>query len=183
MQNKVLVEMDGTSPLLMHQFPMKPIEGMAKLTPKEQAEHAAYRDPVTEELYMPGVAVQTALIKAATYSKGKGRASLQKPAAACMIVTPDRIPLNTKEYEVDSRPVVIPATKGRIIRHRPRLDSWKIRFELEWDGTLLSTEQVRQIVDDMGRRVGLLDFRPACNGSFGRSSITRWQENGNGEAD
>lgn len=177
MQKKATIELTGTSPLLMHKFPMEPISGMAKLTPEEQAEHAAYRDPETRELYVPGVAVQRALVNAAVYSKGKGRASLQKPVASCLMVLPECLGLGTEEYTIDSRPVVIPATKGRIVRHRPRLDSWKIRFDLEWDGELLSEIQVRQIVDDMGKRVGLLDFRPERKGPFGRSVVTSWEDN------
>ena len=29
------------------------------------------------------------------------------------------------DAEVDSRPVVIPSTKGRIMRHRPKLETWQ----------------------------------------------------------
>ena len=124
------------------------------------------------------MAVQRALIGSAAYSKGKGRASLQKTAAACVLISPERIPLGTKTYEIDARPVVVPATKGRIIRFRPRLDAWSATFTLEWDDTLLTETQVRRIVDDMGQRVGLLDFRPEKKGPFGRCVVTRWGKNG-----
>lgn len=171
---KVEVEVKGVSPLLMHAFPMVPIEAIEKKSPTEQAEHAAYRDPQTRELYVPGVAVQRALIAAATYSKGKGRASLQKQTAACLMVSPERISLKKTEYAVDSRPVVIAATKGRIVRHRPRIDDWRLTFTLEFDDSLINETQLRRIVDDMGSRVGLLDFRPAKNGPFGRCMVTAW---------
>lgn len=171
---KVQVTLKGISPLLMHRYPLEPVEAIDKLKPVEQAEISAYRDPQTGELYMPAVAVQRALVNGATYSKGKGRASLQKPVSACVFVTPERLPLGTKEFEVDSRPVVMPSTKGRILRHRPRLDEWSCSFDLEFDPTLLTEDQMRRIVDDTCSRGGFLDFRPEKKGSYGRAMVTEW---------
>jgi hypothetical protein len=171
----VEVTLKGTSALLMHRFPLEPIEAIEKKPKEEQAEIAAYRDPETGGLYMPGVNVQRSLIAAAIYSKGKGRASLQKPVAACVMVTPERIDLGVTDYVIDSRPVVIPSTKGRIVRHRPRLDEWSITFCIEWDETLLTEDQLRRVVDDAGSRVGLGDFRPERKGPFGRSVVVGWE--------
>lgn len=169
------VRIKGRSALLMHAYPMEPVEALEKKSKEDQAEHAAYRDPDTNELYVPAVALQRALVNGATYSKGKGRASLQKPVAACVMVSPERLSLKTEKYAIDSRPVVIPATKGRVMRHRPRLDNWEVEFELEWDDTLLTEEQVRRVVDDSGSRVGLLDFRPEKKGPFGRFVVVGWK--------
>lgn len=164
----------GISPLLMNKFPFEEIEGFKNLSKEEQAGHAAYRDP-KGNLYVPGICVQRALIAAATYSKGKGRASLQKQVAACIQITPEYILLGQKEYTIDSRPVVVPATKGRIIRNRPRFDEWEITFDIEYDSVLLKESEVRKIVDDMGSRVGLLDFRPSNKGPFGRCIVVAWK--------
>ena len=169
----VKVSIKGKTALLMHQFPLDPVEALDMKPKEEQAEIAAYRDPDTEELYIPGVNIQRALVAGATYSK-KGRMTLQKIAAATLLVSPERVSLGTKDYIVDSRPVVIKATKGRVIRHRPRLDNWTCTFELEYEDTLMKEEQVRKVVDDTGERVGLLDFRPACKGPFGRFMVTSW---------
>jgi hypothetical protein len=168
------VTITGQSPLLMHAFPMTPIEALEKKPIAEQAELAAYRDPDTGELYVPGLAIQRALVGAAVYSKGKGRGSLQKIVAACVLVSPERVSLGTTTFTVDSRPVVVPATKGRVMRHRPRIDQWALTFTVEWDETLLTPAQMRRVVDDMGARVGLLDFRPEKKGPFGRSVVTHW---------
>jgi len=92
-----------------------------------------------------------------------------------MLVQPEFVGLGTKKYEIDSRAVVVPATKGRIVRHRPRLDSWKVTFKLGWDETLITEMQVKRIVEDMGKRVGLLDFRPSNNGSFGCFELAKWE--------
>lgn len=171
-----VVDIKGLSPLLMHQFPMVPVEALEKKTAEEQAEIAAYRDPVTRNLYVPAVALQRCFINGATYSKGKGRGSLQKNAAACLLIGPEeRLSLGQQTFAVDARPIVVPATKGRVIRYRPRLDSWEVSFTIDYDENLLTEGQVRRIVDDSGSRVGLLDFRPEKKGPFGRFMVTSWQ--------
>jgi len=166
---------EGISPLLMHAYPMVPIEALEKKTLQEQAEYSAYRIPGSRELYIPGTALQRALVGGASYSKGKGRGSLAKPAAACLLVNSEYLGLGMEEYEIDSRPVVIPATKGRVLRHRPRLSKWGVNFTLEYDDTLLTPDQVRKIVDDTGKNVGLLDFRPEKKGPFGRFQVVLWK--------
>lgn len=169
------VTIKGISPILMHAYPLQPIEGFEKKPIEEQAELAAYRIPDKQELYVPGTALQRALVGGAAYSKGKGRASLAKQAAACLLVTEEYLGLGTEKYVVDARPVVIPATKGRVMRYRPKVEKWELAFELQYDDTLMSEQQVRQIVDDTGKNVGLLDFRPEKKGPFGRFVVTSWE--------
>lgn len=176
---QIKVAIKGLSPLLMHRFPLDPPEAIEKKTPAEQAEISAYRVPGGRGLYIPGENIQRGLVAAAVYSKGKGRASLQKSASAALFVSPPYVLLGTDTYTLDSRPVVVPATKGRVVRHRPRLDEWSCPFVLEYDDTLLSEPQVRAIVDNLGSRVGLLDYRPEKKGPFGRFMVTNWTpENG-----
>ena len=171
----VYVTMQGVSALLMHAFPLEPVEALEKKTPEEQAEHGAYRDPESGMLYIPAVALQRGLINGATFSKGKGRATLQKPVAASVLVAPERLDLKVKTYRVDTRPVVMPSTRGRVLRHRPRLDQWEVSCEIQYDENLITETQLRRVVDDTGTRVGLLDFRPACKGPFGRFMVTAWK--------
>jgi hypothetical protein len=175
MTAKITCTIKGQSPLLMNRFPLVPVEGFFKMEPSVQAEHSAYRDEATKQLFIPGVAVQRCLTNAAKFSKGKGRASLQTEICACLMVNPERILLGTTTYTIDIRPVVIPSTKGRILKYRPRLDNWQATFELEYDPTLLKESQLRRVVDDAGCRVGLLDFRPERKGPFGRFMVTGWK--------
>lgn len=172
--NRIHVSIKGTSPLLMHRFPLVPVEAIDKMSAQEQAEVAAYRDE-KGSLFIPGVNLQRALVSAAVFSKGKGRASLQKPVAACVFVLSDQLDLGAKDYAIDSRAVVIAATKGRIVRHRPRLNDWGVSFQLEFDSTLIKETELRRVVDDTGSRVGLLDFRPEKKGPFGRFMVTEWR--------
>ena len=175
MIKSVFVTVESKTPLLMHRFPLVPVEGIEKLTPEEQAEHSAYRME-NGELYFPGINIQRALIAGAVYSKGKGRASLQKSAAACLMVDPEYISLHTKTYILDARAVVIPATKGRIVRYRPRLDDWTLTFNIEFDAMLITKPQLNQIIIDTFQRVGIGDFRPEKKGPFGRGILTEFKD-------
>ena len=165
----------GTSALLMHQFPLEPIKALEKLTKEEQAEYTAYRCPDNGKLYIPGIAIQRGLIAGAGFEKGKGRATLAKPVAACTLVTPERVSLGITEFKIDSRPVVMPATRGRVIRHRARVDEWEVSFAIEFDPELITAIQMRACLDNLGSRVGLLDFRPERKGPFGRFIVTSWK--------
>lgn len=172
---KAIVTIKGITPLLMHAFPLTPVEAFEKKTPAEQAELIAYRDPDTKELYVPGTGIQRGLINAAKFSKGKGRGSLVSEVSAGVLVLTERASLGIKDYTIDTRPVVISATKGRILRHRPRIEKWEFTFECEFDDSLLSDAQFRKIVDDLCQRVGFLDFRPEKKGPFGRGMVTKWE--------
>jgi hypothetical protein len=170
---QVRVRIRGISPLLMHRFPLEPVEALEKRPPEEQARIALYeKDGIP---YVPGVNIQRALIAGATFSKGKGRGTLEKAAAAGLFVDDHYVWVKPPTWVIDARPVVISSTRGRIIRYRPRFDEWELEFRISYDETLLSEVQVRRIVDDTGQRVGLLDFRPAKKGWFGRFVVTLWE--------
>ena len=166
------VSIRGLSPLLMHPHRPTP-EGFEKLTPEAQAEFNTYRDEKTQELYIPCENLSRALVAGAAYSKGKGRASLQKVVAACVLVSPIRIGLGTEIYAVDGRGVVIPATRGRVMRYRPRIEEWKAAFQVDYDETLLSQTQIERVIADTGTLVGLLDFRPEKKGPYGRFAVEK----------
>ena len=87
------------------------------------------------------------------------------------------LPIEHKDdWEVDSRPVRIPATGGRIIRHRALFNDWKLNFTLNLDTELLAPKMLREIVDAAGKRIGLGDFRPQTKGPFGKYVVTDWKQ-------
>ncbi len=180
----VEVVIEGLSALLMNRFPLDGVSetGGPKgvvLAREKAAERAAYRfseNGKPGNLYVPAENLRQSLVAAGSYEKGKGRATLAKLAAAALFVRPDALDLGTKKYEIDDRAVVIPSTKGRIIRHRPIISKWRLGFSLDYDDVLLAPDQVRRIVDHAGNKVGLLDFRPAKKGPFGRFMVTKWND-------
>lgn len=194
----ITARIEGTTPLLQHRFSEKSevegtkptrLIGPSKGTPRDQAEPSAYRYP-DGTLYHPGAAISRLLREAGANHKIKGsRRSVKFAVPSAVIVLDESIPLECPEsgkrltdYEVDSRPVVNPSTKGRIMSHRPRHDKWAMTFQLEIDDDLLPPEFVHQLLEEGGRKLGIGDFRPEKGGPFGRFAVTMWKNgNGNGE--
>ncbi|MDL2268242.1 hypothetical protein LJC46_09735 [Desulfovibrio sp. OttesenSCG-928-G15] len=181
------VEIEGQTPLIMNRFTeaaeIKVSSGTSvvavgtKGSPREQATPKCYADE-KGNLFIPGPNIFSCLICAGKFHKvGKSKVTTQKSSLipAGISILDIVSPLNTKEFEVDSRSVVIPATGGRIMCHRPRLDAWKTSFTLEVDDTMFTAEFVRLLVEDAGRKVGLGDFRPDRKGPFGKFVITGWR--------
>ena len=184
----IRVEIEGMTPLLMNRFTEEAevkissgtsaaVKPKSKLSPREQAERKAYADE-NGNLYLPGPNIFACLIQAGTFHKigKKAVTTLRSSLIPAGIALSEIVcPLNTKTFEVDSRSVVIPATGGRIMCHRPRLDSWALKFTLEVDEDMFHPDFVRELVEDAGHKIGLGDFRPARKGPFGKFSITAWR--------
>jgi len=179
---KIEVGIVGISPLLMHRFSEEDKEQVKSGTSssisnrngEQDAERAAYRLP-TGELYQPADHIERAFVIAAGLHK-IGRRSARSVAGAAVCITPREIPHGTREYVIDARRVVIPSTKGAVIRHRPRLDSWRFSFTLELDEELIQAKLARKILEDAGKKIGIGDFRPQKGGPFGRFLVTAWAE-------
>lgn len=184
------VTIEGLTPLLQHRFGEEseiPDQVRAihvkKVDPREAAEKVSYRMP-DKTLYLPGSAISRLLRDAGASHKQRGsRKSLRYIVPAAVIVSEDVIPLRNgdgrspaKEFEVDSRPVSIPATKGRIMRHRPRLNKWSAVFSLTIDDEMMDEGTIQQLLTEGGRKIGVGDYRPDKGGSFGRFMVTEWKE-------
>lgn len=190
-RKQIAITVEGTSPLLCNRFheeAQQKVEGGTALsvngdrgTPREQAEPKLYTDSAGAPAF-PGPNVFSCVIEAGKYHKvGKkqvttGRSSL---VPAGISVVEIEIPLLDADgapatWEVDSRPIVNPATKGRRLAHRPRFDRWRLSFTLEVDASMFDPKFVRTLVDDAGTRIGLGDFRPDRKGPFGKFKVVRW---------
>jgi len=182
MQNKITVTIEGLSPLLMNRFPTESIHQTVRPTPEEQAERAAYRDPVSGELYLPAIALRQAMIEGAalldvkSLVNAKSIRHLQDTVAGMLMIEPERLLLGIKDFVLDSRRVVRSHKAGALIRHRPRLDHWQAKFAIRCDG--IAPDLLKDIVDNAGSLVGVLDFRPARKGPFGRFQVVEWRTEG-----
>lgn len=81
-----------------------------------------------------------------------------------------------KDFLVDSRPVTIPATKGKIMRHRPRYHGWKARFLITIEETLLDPQTIHTMLQQAGMQAGIGEFRPERGGPFGKFNVSLWKE-------
>lgn len=185
----VEVQIKGTNGLLQHRFTESAEENPSTRkvlvnngTPRAQAEKAAYRN--NGHFYFPGAAIARLLREAGGGHKLRGtRKSAKYIVPSAVLVVQDTVDLlsedcktHLKDFEVDSRPVVIPSTKGRIMRHRPRFDQWGARFTLRINETILPVDFVHQLLDEGGQQLGIGDYRPERSGPFGTFLVVSWEE-------
>ena len=184
------VTIQGTAPLLCNKFhdaaQMSATGDSSRIstigdrgTPLDQAQLKLYLSE-SGDPHIPGPNVFRMLIEAGKFFKsGKSKLTTQKNSLipACVNILDIEIPLQHKQpWTVDTRPVRIPSTGGRILAHRPCFHDWTLTFTIELDVDLMSLKLLRDVVDAAGKRVGLGDFRPDCKGPFGRFVVTSWQE-------
>jgi hypothetical protein len=81
-----------------------------------------------------------------------------------------------KDFEVDARPVTIPATKGRVMRYRPRFNCWGLKFSLVINEAMLALDDAQMLLNEAGVSVGIGDFRPEKRGPFGTFLVTSFKE-------
>ena len=182
------VEIRGTSPLLIHRFGEESEQAkstrrieVSQRDPREEATKVAYiaKDGT---YYFSAFSIPGAMGNAGANHKMRGsRKTLRFIVPSAIRVTAEAITIlngsgPAKGFEVDSRPVTIPATKGRVMRHRPRFDDWGAKFSLLLDDKTLSVEDAHMLLTEAGQYIGIGDFRPEKRGPFGTFRVTRFEE-------
>lgn len=186
----VTVEIRGITPLLIHRFSedaeqqkrTRRVE-IKKVDPREEATKHAYIAK-NGTFYFNAFSITGCMGNAGASHKSTGsRRSLRFVVPAAVRMTTDAITIlngdNTKaaqDFEVDSRPVTIPATKGRVMRHRPRFNEWGAKFEIQIDDDMLGVETAQQLLQEGGLSYGIGDFRPEKKGPFGTFRVVSFKE-------
>lgn len=200
------VEITGNTPLMQHRFggdstygtpepvPTTPkskgnngggirITNAPKLLPREEAELGLYKASNGTFVH-PGAALFNMIINAgANFKLPAMRKSAKYVVPQAVRVLDDALVIldpatnkPAKQWEVDSRSVVIPATKGRIMRHRPRWDAWRMRANITVDTEVLSPGFVQELLEYGGAAIGIGDYRPNKGGTFGCFRVTQFKE-------
>lgn len=150
-------------------------------TAREQADLNAYK-LASGQLYLPATMFSASARAAGRrHKQTTSRQSLMHIVPAALIITMDAVPLRNfsddpiHEFEVDSRPVVIPSTRGRIMRHRAHVEQWQATMTFDIDTEVISVDIIHQLFEEAGRRNGVGDFRPGSGGPYGRFSVTNWE--------
>lgn len=183
------VELTGCTPLLVHRFddqaeqakPVRSVIANGKDPREEATKHAYIADDGT--YYISAIAIPRAMAAAGANFKRVGTRQTLRfvvPSAvrviddAATILDGHGVPATT--FEVDGRPVTIPATKGRIMRYRPRWNAWTIRLTIGLQDQLLSVEDAQKLLVVAGETIGIGDYRPEKSGPFGTFRVTRFEE-------
>ncbi len=181
---KIEVEIEGVTPVLMHSAHNMGKEKTFKKNPAKQydpkvdAENVAYRNS-KKELVLPSRCLKACFVNGASWFKF-GNKGAKAIVAGCTRIEPSEILFQDNKgkvltkYEIDLRPVVI--QRARIIRARPRLDDWKCKFEIIYDDDIIKDVSIlERILEESGKRIGLLDNRPQKYGDNGNFKVTKFK--------
>ena len=176
---KIKVSIKGTAPLLQHKMSIGQEAQLASKTKKSTGQDRGdkpeeYLYKVGNKICQPAEHILQAIIKRLGGYKiqGKGKKTYLEMGKGSLNITPDMIPHKTQEWEADSRTVVIKATRGRVVRIRPKINDWELDFIIELINDELPIEVIKCALDDAGREGGIGDYRPR----FGRFIVTSFQE-------
>lgn len=172
------VSIVGRRPLLMHRFLEETAdEQVQKRTgahdASNEAELSLYKLP-DGTIYQPAEHIESALRQAAKDFRitGKRSRSYSVLVQAQVEVEPRQIPHKNQNWVTDARSVVMPSTRGRIMRYRPRFDEWELDFKLIVNDDQIPTEVIKEILNHAGNHEGIGDYRP----KYGRFTVTRFEE-------
>lgn len=146
-------------------------------TPREQAESKLYLNTEGQPVIPQPNLFRCFIDSGKFFKNGRSKVTTQKSSLipACLEIEGVDIPiLHDEPWEVDTRPVRIPATGGRILAHRPKFNDWALEFIMRLDDEMMTRQLLRELVDAAGKRIGLGDFRPDCKGPFGKFQVTSW---------
>ena len=160
----------GTSPMLMHRYPMDAEQGGEakrkgeQYDPVEDAQKGLYQND--QGCFIPSTWIEACLREAGKAFK-KGKATYKAIIQSSTFISPDEIPMGLKTYDsIDRRPAVV--QRNRIVRSRPMFKpGWQITFDVEYDEQEIKEEVLLQILTEAGRVKGIGDYRP----KFGRFEV------------
>ena len=175
------VELTGITPLLQNKpeeygFDEEWVEKKAGNDYEKEAFQKLYID-MDGNLYQPATHIERALIEAGKKIKvkGQGKATYSKLFGSMVSIPTLEIPHQETDWEIFKALVVIPSTKGRVMRYRPMFRNWKLRFDIEFEDEI-PADAVKEGLEIAGRYVGIGDWRPEKKGKFGRFQVTSFQE-------
>lgn len=175
---KIDVEIRGLTPLLMNRLNPESLRSKSRMKTQDysttiDAANSAYMAVIDgkKQLYVPQECLYSMIIGTAKQYKIR-RMSLASLLAGTMRVEPEKVPLGTDLYEVDERAVVI--QNNRVLKGRAKLPKWSVKFQIVYDSKRLPDgieATLKEILEDAGTRMGLLDYRPQHKGWFGTFAV------------
>lgn len=170
----------GITPLLMNKpeaygFDVQWVERKASEDWEKEALKKLYVD-AEGVIYQPATHLERALMEAGkkVKVKGQGKATYSKLFGSMIEVVEFEIPHLITAYDIHKSLVVVPATKGRIMRYRPRFPEWELKFHISYEEEI-PAEAIKESLELAGKYVGIGDWRPEKKGKFGKFQVVLWE--------
>lgn len=174
---RMLVEVEGESPLIMHRWSDKAKrmmwdkqqkaapKGKEIRNPQQEVEDALYRDEAGHPA-MPSTAFKSAIVEACAQF---GRTITKKLVSQSVHVDGEYVRI-FGDYE--PREDMVRVGMGVAdIRFRPQFSQWRAVIPISYNSVAISKEQIIKLLEAAGFGVGVGDYRPERGGQFGRFRI------------
>jgi hypothetical protein len=170
----------GDSPLIVHAWSEKAkammlAKQMKKATKAKEAkdpeadyEACFYRTP-TGAYGFPAIGLKAAMVSAARFVDAK------------MTVLRGAVHIDAEMVEVigepDMREDMVRVGMGTAdIRYRPEFKAWRIPITIKFNSSVITPEQIANLLNNAGFGVGIGEWRPEKNGSYGRFHVATSEE-------
>lgn len=175
---KISFWIKGTSPIIQHAWSSKGRE-MLRMTPQERRKKPKKgRDPEQEaegathrteggDYGIPVTAFKASLITAAHKDIG-----LEKTLVRKSLFIPSNDPNSITKMECSEpfirEDIVRVGTGVADLRYRPQFNDWRVNIIAEIDESMLTVDDLVNLVDRAGFSVGIGEWRPEKGGDYGR---------------
>lgn len=166
----------GDSPLIVNRWSDKAKKQMLDKQMKKAVAKRAAKDPeqdYNDSLYhhpdgghgFPTIGVKAAAVNACSQVEGITKVN----ARAAFHIDGELVKI---EGEPSMREDMVRLAMGTAdIRYRGQFVSWSMTFDIKFNGNVLSPEQVVNLFNTAGFGIGLGEWRPQKNGSYGRFHV------------
>ncbi len=175
------VTLIGDSPLICHAWSKKAKQEMLDKQMKKAKQQRAAKDPeqdYKDSLYVhpeggygfPAVAFKAAAVDAcshvANFTKVEARGSFH---------------INTDLVKIEGKPTpredMVKIAMGTAdIRYRGEFKTWKCNFQLRYNANVITPEQILNLFNTAGFAIGVGEWRPQRDGSFGMFHVASSKE-------
>lgn len=176
---RVLVVIEGTSPLLTNKFGERALEGMAAKQGKAAKVEKPPRDPDADfrdalhiidadaHIYgFPAAGLKKALVAAG----GRFAAEKMTVLRGVLSIEGSMLEIKAPEPHMRTDPVRLQGSTFSIA-YRPEFWPWRIEVPVVYNAGMLTLDQVLNLFNIAGFAVGIGAWRPESNGTFGQFSI------------
>lgn len=175
---RINVTIVGDSPLITHAWSAAALKQIRDKQQKKARAAREAKDPQVEyegAMYrtsdgapgFPASGLKNCLVDAAPNVEGLKKTTLR----GALHVDGDIIPIDGKPVRRED--AVRVGMGGTDLRYRPEFKAWKIRLSIRFNASILTQEQLVHLLDVAGFSVGIGDWRPQRNGSFGMFHVER----------
>lgn len=173
------IKIKGVTPLLQNRFAGQETIGKTKkktqTTKENDVKETLYADTKGKP-YQPAESIRQALIEAGKAFK-KGKSNKSKIFASFLEINPEAIPHLKLKWVTDRRAVVIPSTRGRVMRNRAKFEEWELAFTAKTlDCDEIDEELLHDAMEYAGKYIGIGDYRPQKKGMYGRFIVVSIKE-------